>query len=939
MTEQKAARKKNIFPFKRGERSISRDLSACLVFALAIIIGLVTAYEYFGRSKMLRQEFEEKADTYIEQLAKSVTFPIWNFDMASIKHVCSAYTQNDQFAKLQITDFNGEILFNFVRPGEEDDNPIIRTRDLFIDKEKIGTIKLELSSKSYSRNLDWILFVSSLTFITSVAVIYVITGFLLDYFIRNPLARLRKGMDKVAMGDFSYRFEEVQYIELLEIGARFNSMTEEIASRERRLEEVNKELQGEIHKREKAARSLIKSEKRYRALVETTAEGFFMIDDSLVILDVNPAFCRLVGAGREELLGGSVRDVLGEYAADRFTERQSSDYRFELSFTNRDGREVDLFINATHLYESDLDKLTFAFTTDISNYKLMEKALRASEEEYRTIAEYTFDWEMWIGPTGSVKYVSPSCERISGYPKAYFMEGPMRVENILHKSDREYWQAAMNGKFLSADGTDMRLFRRDGLLRWVSLTGHQVTADDGSSLGLRVSLRDITKRKFMEKQLQYEALHDPLTGLANRTLCCDRILQAVERAKRRSNYFYAVVFMDLDRFKIVNDSLGHNIGDKLLVEVSKRLLQAIRELDTVSRFGGDEFIVVLEELSSPREGIRIVRRLRDNLSVPLVIDGHKINVAASYGVLLSPTDYEKPEEIIQNANVAMHQAKEAGRDRIKVFNKRMLDQAVLAMQLESDLRSAIANGEFFLDYQPIYSFENGRVVGFEALIRWNHPERGLVMPNDFIPMAEESGLIFELGSWVITESCRQMKSWVSTYGSAADMMMSINISGRQFSQPTLVDNILSNLSEFDLPAHNLKVEITETAIMERAKQAVEMLNRLKKAGVRVSIDDFGTGYSSMSNLQEFPLDQLKIDISFVSKMCESAENAEIVKAIVNLAHNLGLNVVAEGVEELSQQEMLREMGCEFGQGYLFSRPVSVASVEAYFQGEHELGIK
>ncbi|NDV26458.1 EAL domain-containing protein [Desulfovibrio sp. JC010] len=937
MSENKAVSKRSFSIFKKGERSISRDLSACLVFALAIIIALVTAYEYFGRSKMLRQEFEDKADNYIEQLAKSVTFPIWNFDMGSLKHVCSAYTQNEQFSKLKITDMNGEVLFNFVRPGEEDDNPIVRERDLYISKEKIGTIRMELTSRIYRRNLDWILFVSSLTFLTSVAVIYIVTGFLIDYFIRNPIARLRKGMDKVAMGDFSYRFDEFQYIELLEIGSRFNRMTEEIASRESRLEEVNKVLQGEIHMREKAAHSLVKSEKRYRALVETTAEGFFMIDESMILLDVNPAFCTMIGLNREEMLGVEIGSVLGELAAERFRTDDSLGHRFELSFMNSNGREVDIFINATNLFESENVKLTFAFVTDVSGYKMMEKALRASEEEYRTIAEYTFDWEMWIGPTGAVKYVSPSCERISGYPKAYFMEGPVRVEHILHKNDRDFWQKALRGNFPSPDGTDMRLFRRDGLLRWVSLTGHQVFADDGTSLGLRLSLRDITKRKFMEKQLQYEALHDPLTGLANRTLCCDRILQAVERSRRRDNYYFAVVFMDLDRFKIINDSLGHNIGDKLLVEVSKRLLKTIRELDTVSRFGGDEFIVVLEELASPREGIRIVRRIRDSLNHPAVIEGHKINIAASYGVLLSPTEYDKPEEIIQNANVAMHQAKESGRDRIKVFNKRMLEEAVQAMQLESDLRAAmLAGDELFLDYQPIYSLGSQSVVGFEALIRWNHPRRGLVMPGEFIPMAEESGLIFELGSWVITEACRQMKSWQATYDNAADMLMSINISPRQFSQPALVDNILSKLSEFDLPASNLKVEITETAIMERAKQSVDMLNRLKAAGVLVSIDDFGTGYSSMSNLQEFPLDQLKIDLSFVRKMHESSENLEIVKAIINLAHNLGLNVVAEGVEEIEQQDVLRDLGCEFGQGYLFSRPISRAKVEAYFKHEVEL---
>ncbi|MBI9111571.1 EAL domain-containing protein [Maridesulfovibrio ferrireducens] len=929
---------KSFFRLNTGERSISRDLSACLVFALAVIIGIVTAYEYFGRSKMLHQEIEDKADTYIEQLTKSVTFPIWNFDMVSLKHVCSAYTQNDQFAKFKIIDANGDVLFNFVRAGEDNDDPIIRSRDLYIGKERIGSLSFELSNKAYLRNLDWILFVSSLTFLTSVAVIYIITGILLDYFIRKPMSRLRKGLDKVAMGDFSYRFEEIPYAELLAIGSRFNRMTEEIASREMRLEEVNKELKGEVFKREKAAESLIKSEKRYRALVETTSEGFLMVDDNQILLDVNPAFCRMVGLPREEVLGEKLSSVLGSAASERLDDKKIGDHRFEVSFRNQEGRDLDIYVHATNLYENGFTHFLFAFVTDISNHKLLEKALRASEEEYRTIADYTFDWEMWIGTSGDLKYVSPSCERISGYPKGYFMEGPGRVENLLHKNDREFWQNALSGKFLSADGTDLRLFRKDGLMRWVSLTGHKVFAENVTPLGVRVSLRDITKRKFMEKQLQYEALHDPLTGLANRTLCCDRIMKSLKRSRRRNNYYYAVVFMDLDRFKVINDSLGHNIGDKLLVKVSKRLLQAVRDLDTVSRFGGDEFIVVLEELTKPREAIRIVSRIKESLSTPMLIDGHKISVAASYGIILSPTTYEKPEELIQNANVAMHQAKEAGRDKMKVFNRRMLDKAMQAMKLESDLRAGILNDELYLDYQPIYCLESKEVVGFEALIRWNHPERGLVMPGEFIPMAEESGLIFELGRWVITQACREVKSWLNKYESATNMVVSINISGRQFSQPNLVDNILSTLVEYNLPPKNLKIEITETAIMERANQAVEMLTKLQKAGVLVSIDDFGTGYSSMSNLQEFPLDQLKIDISFVRRLAESPENVEIVKAIINLAHNLGLYVVAEGVETEQQETLLRNMGCEFGQGYLFSKPMKLAKVESFLNGDISLGL-
>ncbi|SMF39206.1 EAL domain-containing protein [Desulfovibrio gilichinskyi] len=927
---------KSFFRFNSGERSISRDLSACLIFALAVIIGVVTAYEYFGRSRMLRQEIEDKADTYIEQLTKSVTFPIWNFDMVSLKHVCSAYTQNDQFAKLKIFDVDGGVLFSFVRAGESNDDPIVRSQDLYIEKEKIGSLSLELSSKAYLRNLDWILFVSSLTFLISVAVIYIITGVLLDYFIRKPMSQLRKGLDKVAMGDFSYRFQEIHYSELLAIGSRFNRMTEEIANREKRLEEVNNILKGEIHEREKSAESLIKSEKRYRALVETTSEGFLMVDKNQILLDVNPAFCRMIGVSREEILGEKLAAVLGSVASEKLAEKINGGHRFEISVRDKKGSEIDISIHATNLYESASTRLLFAFITDISNHKLLEKALRASEEEYRTIADYTFDWEMWISAEGQVRYVSPSCERISGYPKSYFMEGPSCVEKLLHINDRGFWKNALSGKFLSADGTDLRLFRQDGLMRWVSLTGHQVFAEDGSSLGVRISLRDITKRKFMEKQLQYEALHDPLTGLANRTLCCDRITKCLERSHRRNNYYYAVIFMDLDRFKVINDSLGHNIGDKLLVEVSKRLLLSVRELDTVSRFGGDEFIVVLEELVKPREAISIVRRIREALSTPMLIDGHKISVAASYGIILSPSTYEKPEELIQNANVAMHQAKEAGRDKMKVFNRRMLDKAMHAMKLESDLRAGILNNELYLDYQPIYSLESKEVIGFEALLRWLHPERGLVMPSEFILMAEESGLIFELGNWVISEACREIKGWITKYENAADLAVSINISGRQFSQTSLVDNILSTLKQLDLPPKNLKIEITETAIMERAGQAVEMLSKLQSAGVLVSIDDFGTGYSSMSNLQEFPLDQLKIDITFIRRITKSPENIEIVKAIINLAHNLGLYVVAEGVETEQQETILRNMGCEFGQGYLFSKPMTVAEVEAFLKGNNSL---
>lgn len=930
MKESKIKKNKSFTFTGNGERSISRDLAACLVLALAIIIGVVTAYEYFGRSKMLQQEIDDTADNYIHHLVQAVTFPVWNLDMSSLKRVCEAYSQNERFAFLKVTDPAGLVLYNFVRPGGGAEL-VERKRDIIIGQDKIGEVRMALSKAGYEQTLDRILFISSLTFVISVLVIYLTTGLLLEFFIKKPMNNLRKGMDRVAMGDFTYRFKKMRYREMAEIAERFNRMTSEIASRERRLEEVNDTLSKEVKERQRTSLSLSKSEKRYRALVETTSEGFMMVDDNQVMQDVNPAFCRMLGYNREEMLGSSLSDILGESASYRIRQCSDMDSEFELTVLSRGKEQVDIYVHATKLFESGKSHLTFAFITDISEYKRLAEALRESEEEYRTIAENTYDWEMWIDEKGSVRYVSPSCERVSGFSVSHFKQGPQKVQEIIHKDDRNIWDRFINGRNFSQDNLDMRLFRSDGLMRWVSLAGHEVFSSEGQSLGIRLSLRDITKRKFMEKQLHYEALHDPLTGLANRNLCLDRIIQAVERSRRRENYYFAIVFMDLDRFKIVNDSLGHAVGDKLLIEVSQRLLKLVRDLDTVSRFGGDEFILVLEELSLPREAIRIIKRVRDKLSEPVVIDGHTINISASYGAVLSPTDYLEPEKLLQNANIAMHQAKEAGRDRIKVFNTRMLDQAMLAMTMQNDLRSGIVNDELYLDYQPIYSLTDNSVVGFEALVRWEHPSKGLIMPGDFIPLAEETGLIFDLGRWVLARACKEMKSWTMLYEGARDMVVSVNVSGRQFSQPNLVDTILAYLREFDLPPRNIKIEITETAIMERSVQAIEMLNRLKSAGVKVSIDDFGTGYSSMSNLQEFPLDQLKIDLSFVRRIDQSKENIEIVKAIINLAHNLGLHVVAEGVENDNQQQVLSSLGCEFGQGFYYAKPLSFDKVEGYFK--------
>ncbi|MEA4856126.1 EAL domain-containing protein [Solidesulfovibrio sp.] len=431
---------------------------------------------------------------------------------------------------------------------------------------------------------------------------------------------------------------------------------------------------------------------------------------------------------------------------------------------------------------------------------------------------------------------------------------------------------------------------------------------------------DITDRKLLESQLAHMAFHDPLTGLPNRSLCLDRIRQAIERSKRRDNYQYAVIFLDLDRFKVVNDSLGHHMGDRLLEGVAKRLRECVRSLDTVSRLGGDEFVVLLEETGSSREIARIVKRIRAKIAELFELCGHDIHVTCSMGVVMSPCLYDKPEELLRNANIALHRAKAEGRNRFKVFNSRMLEDAIRLMDLESDLRQALKRGEFFLDYQPILALRDRRLTGFEALVRWRRPGKGVASPMEFIPVAEDTGLIVPLGAWVLEEACRTMAAWQADFPEAGGLSMSVNLSAKQLAQPMLVEEVQRILRGTGLDPRSLKLEITETVIMDNPEVSILRLKRLKELGVRLSVDDFGTGSSSLSYLQRFPIDTLKVDRAFVSEL-DASENRKIVGAVVALAHSLGLDVVAEGVELEAQSDVLSAFACEAGQGFLFSRPV------------------
>ncbi len=424
-----------------------------------------------------------------------------------------------------------------------------------------------------------------------------------------------------------------------------------------------------------------------------------------------------------------------------------------------------------------------------------------------------------------------------------------------------------------------------------------------------------------EKRLLQDAFHDALTGLPNRALFTDRLELAIERAKRNEEHRFAVLFMDIDRFKNVNDSLGHTSGDQLLLGISHRLERHLRHVDTIARFGGDEFAILLDGIEDASDAIRVADRVQKELAVPFYLDGQEIFTSASIGIALSTTGYDRIEDILRDADTAMYRAKAQGKARHEVFDKVMHARAVALLQLETDLRYAVERQEFRVQYQPIISLATGRLSGFEALVRWQHPERGLIFPGDFIPTAEETGLIIPLGQIVLREACRQMSQWQNQFPSDQPLTLSVNLSGKQFNQPDLVEQVKDILQETGLDPCSLQLEITESVIMDNAETATAMLEQLRALNVQLSIDDFGTGYSSLSYLHRFPISILKIDRSFVGRMGVGDENTEIVQTILTLACKLGMDVVAEGIETQEQLSQLISLKCEYGQGFFFSKSV------------------
>ena len=551
------------------------------------------------------------------------------------------------------------------------------------------------------------------------------------------------------------------------------------------------------------------------------------------------------------------------------------------------------------------------------------ESLNASEERCAMLLRGASDglWE-WDLETNEMHFCA-GWKAMLGYGASDLNHRPDEWFNRVHPDDIERVQSEIMSHLLGSTPQfqcEHRVRRTDGSYRWMLSRGLAVMDSNRHVYRMTGSLTDVTDQKQAETKLLHNAFHDALTGLPNRVLFMERLTHALTKVKEGEGYTFGVLFLDLDRFKVVNDSLGHQIGDQLLVAAARRLESCLRPGDLVARLGGDEFAIVVEHVRHVSDAIQAAERIREHLATPFNLSGHEVFISASIGIALNQTASEQPDELLRNADTAMYRAKDQGRGCFELFDKGMHARNAALSQLETGLRRALAHNEFRVHYQPIISLETWRISGFEALVRWEHPEHGYVSPLKFIPVAEETGLIIQLGEWVLREACQQLKLWQEQFPSDPPLSMSVNLSGKQLSQPDLIDRISQILSETGIEASTLKIEITESAIIENIDDAAMTLRRIKALGIRLSLDDFGTGYSSLSYLHRFPIDTLKIDRSFVSRI-NLPKNTEIVKTILALAGNLGMDVVAEGVETREQILQLTGMNCEYVQGYLLSKPI------------------
>ena len=689
----------------------------------------------------------------------------------------------------------------------------------------------------------------------------------------------------------------------------------------------------------------LESERELRetaSIVKCCEDAIFTVSRGGKVTKWNAAAMRLFGYRAEEAIGIPIQalfterdETLVKALIGRVLEGHSTEGLDTVNVT-KDRREISTSLTLSPIPDEDGRVGMIAVVVrDMGEKKLAELALAMSEQRYALAARGSNDglWDLDI--VSGQAYYSPRWKAILGYSEDQVEPTLDAWRGLIHPDDLAQFDADLSAHLSGrADNfcNEHRAIARGGTEHWVRTRGVAVRDGAGRAVRIAGSLTDINQQKQFEAALIHQARKDKLTGLANRDLFTEILRSTMARAKRKPRLKFAVLFLDFDRFKVINDSLGHEFGDMLLVNIAQQLRVHLRTTDVAARLGGDEFVVLLDDIEGLGGAIEVAERLLACFSRPHSIGGHEVTSTASIGIVTNDGDYTKPQQMIRDADTAMYQAKAAGKARYVVFDEQMHAKALQRLNLEKELRRAIPLSQLWLAYQPIVSLLHGELRGFEALVRWQHPELGPVPPDTFIEIAEETGEIVTIGNWVMQQACRQLAEWKKQYPQAGDLYMNVNLSRRQLTQPDAINNLKNTMKFIGVNPRDVKLEITESTIMDDRHEITPVLNEIKALGVQLAMDDFGTGHSSLSCLHRFPLDVLKIDREFIHNMEHRVAYTAVIQAIVTLAHTIGIRVVAEGLETKEQVAQLQALECDDAQGYYFSKPLTASDAEKYLLG-------
>lgn len=686
-------------------------------------------------------------------------------------------------------------------------------------------------------------------------------------------------------------------------------------------------------------------QQQHYELFNLAPDGYIITDQKGLIQQINVMASQLLNRPQGRFIGKPLATVIAKQSYQQLYRLLSELYQGQaqqnvyLSLKPNKGKPFQASFTITVIYDHQDKVVGFRWLfRDLTPQQLAATALKTSEQRYATLTATVPVGIFRTDAEGHFIYVNQRWCQISGLtPEAVLQD---RWFQGIHPDDRERVTAewAQSVPKNRSFKLEFRFQHPHGQVKWVYAQISPEKNGKHDLIGYVGSITDITELKQTQDLLKHNSLHDPLTHLPNRTLMLERLELTLNKANRNSHYDYAVLFLDLDRFKVINDSLGHAAGDQLLIALSQRLKTYLRTIDLVARFGGDEFVILLEGIDNPAAVVQIVDRILADCQTPYIISGHEIFPSFSVGIVLGSPEYHCASDLIRDADIAMYRAKTEAHSSYIFFDEAMHAQSLQRLTLETDLRKALEDKNFSLYYQPIIELDNQRLVGFEALVRWHHPADGITLPNDFIPMAEEIGLIVPLDRWVFHTACQQLAAWRRQYASSLSLKMNINLSAKDLGKPDFVEVVDQSLAETGLKGDDIILEITESILIADIEQTIYTLTQLTLRGIQISIDDFGTGYSSLRYLQRLPINSLKIDRSFVRQMQTDNQNHQLIGTILALGNQLDLTVVAEGIETMEQLRSLQQLGCQLGQGYFFSPPRPAADIESTFLQNPDQGL-